>query len=223
MGRRGFTSPRHGTSAWRFGNDPPLCIEGGRGYIGASLERGKPLSWSNDRVGALDDWQRIKLLTVRVDRLRRWYRPGLLCIGNAAHAMSPVGGVGQSGDPGRGRRRQSPDRAAAERNAHRNAFAPGATATRAADPGDPAPADADSEPGHRQCAGEPRDVASAACAARDRQSARVSAAPRPAGRDWDQARACPRAGSTGMSGNGSLGVAGSSYAANKKTEPGRGK
>ncbi len=94
MGRRGFTSPRHGTSAWRFGNDPPLCIEGGRGYIGASLERGKPLSWSNDRVGELDDWQRIKLLTVRVDRLRRWYRPGLLCIGDAAHAMSPVGGVG---------------------------------------------------------------------------------------------------------------------------------
>jgi len=47
-----------------------------------------------DRVGALDDWQRIKLLSVRVDRLPRWYRPGLLCIGDAAHAMSPVGGVG---------------------------------------------------------------------------------------------------------------------------------
>ena len=36
----------------------------------------------------------MKLLTVRVDRLRQWYRPGLLCIGDAAHAMSPVGGVG---------------------------------------------------------------------------------------------------------------------------------
>jgi 2-polyprenyl-6-methoxyphenol hydroxylase-like FAD-dependent oxidoreductase len=36
----------------------------------------------------------VKLLTVRVDRLRQWYRPGLLCIGDAAHAMSPVGGVG---------------------------------------------------------------------------------------------------------------------------------
>ena len=41
-----------------------------------------------------DDWDAIKLLTVKVDRLRRWYRPGLLCIGDAAHAMSPVGGVG---------------------------------------------------------------------------------------------------------------------------------
>jgi 2-polyprenyl-6-methoxyphenol hydroxylase-like FAD-dependent oxidoreductase len=36
----------------------------------------------------------MKLLTVRVDRLTRWYRPGLLCLGDAAHAMSPVGGVG---------------------------------------------------------------------------------------------------------------------------------
>jgi 2-polyprenyl-6-methoxyphenol hydroxylase-like FAD-dependent oxidoreductase len=47
-----------------------------------------------DRVGALRDWDDVKLLTVVVDRLRRWYRPGLLCIGDAAHAMSPVGGVG---------------------------------------------------------------------------------------------------------------------------------
>jgi 2-polyprenyl-6-methoxyphenol hydroxylase-like FAD-dependent oxidoreductase len=47
-----------------------------------------------DRVGELQDWNAIKLLTVRVDRLTRWYRPGLLCIGDAAHAMSPVGGVG---------------------------------------------------------------------------------------------------------------------------------
>ena len=47
-----------------------------------------------DRVGELRDWDEVKLLTVRVDRLRRWYRSGLLCIGDAAHAMSPVGGVG---------------------------------------------------------------------------------------------------------------------------------
>jgi 2-polyprenyl-6-methoxyphenol hydroxylase-like FAD-dependent oxidoreductase len=47
-----------------------------------------------DRVGELKDWEDIKLLTVAVDRLRKWYRPGLLCIGDAAHAMSPIGGVG---------------------------------------------------------------------------------------------------------------------------------
>src|SRR5215510_4343459 len=47
-----------------------------------------------DRITELESWDQIKLLTVKVDRLRKWYRPGLLCIGDAAHAMSPVGGVG---------------------------------------------------------------------------------------------------------------------------------
>jgi 2-polyprenyl-6-methoxyphenol hydroxylase-like FAD-dependent oxidoreductase len=47
-----------------------------------------------DRVSELRDWQDVSLLTVKVDRLRQWWRPGLLCIGDAAHAMSPVGGVG---------------------------------------------------------------------------------------------------------------------------------
>lgn len=47
-----------------------------------------------DRVGELATWDDVKLLTVAVDRLDRWWRPGLLCIGDAAHAMSPVGGVG---------------------------------------------------------------------------------------------------------------------------------
>ena len=47
-----------------------------------------------DRVPELIDWEPIKLLTVLVDHLLKWYRPGLLCIGDAAHAMSPVGGVG---------------------------------------------------------------------------------------------------------------------------------
>ncbi len=47
-----------------------------------------------DRVAELKDWNDVKLLTVAVDRLLTWYKPGLLCIGDAAHAMSPIGGVG---------------------------------------------------------------------------------------------------------------------------------
>jgi 2-polyprenyl-6-methoxyphenol hydroxylase-like FAD-dependent oxidoreductase len=47
-----------------------------------------------DRVGELASWDQIKLLTVAVDRLACWYRRGLICIGDAAHAMSPIGGVG---------------------------------------------------------------------------------------------------------------------------------
>ena len=47
-----------------------------------------------DRTNEIDDWARISLLSVQVNRLKRWHLPGLLCIGDAAHAMSPVGGVG---------------------------------------------------------------------------------------------------------------------------------
>jgi 2-polyprenyl-6-methoxyphenol hydroxylase-like FAD-dependent oxidoreductase len=47
-----------------------------------------------DRVGLITDWDQVKTLTVRLDRLTRWYAPGVLCIGDAAHAMSPIGGVG---------------------------------------------------------------------------------------------------------------------------------
>jgi 2-polyprenyl-6-methoxyphenol hydroxylase-like FAD-dependent oxidoreductase len=50
--------------------------------------------WLEKRVDELRSWDDVKLLTVAVDRLPRWYRAGLLCIGDAAHAMSPVGGVG---------------------------------------------------------------------------------------------------------------------------------
>ena len=47
-----------------------------------------------DRIAELDDWAKIKLLTVQINRLRHWYRECLLCIGDSAHAMSPAGGVG---------------------------------------------------------------------------------------------------------------------------------
>jgi 2-polyprenyl-6-methoxyphenol hydroxylase-like FAD-dependent oxidoreductase len=45
-------------------------------------------------LNALTDWDQVKLLSVRANRLRQWWLPGLLCIGDAAHAMSPVGGIG---------------------------------------------------------------------------------------------------------------------------------
>jgi 2-polyprenyl-6-methoxyphenol hydroxylase-like FAD-dependent oxidoreductase len=50
--------------------------------------------WLKDRVDELKSFDDVKLLTVAIDRLRQWHRAGLLCIGDAAHAMSPVGGVG---------------------------------------------------------------------------------------------------------------------------------
>ncbi|MEE9379782.1 MAG: FAD-dependent oxidoreductase [Hyphomonadaceae bacterium] len=48
----------------------------------------------DDRLGEIRSWEDVKLLTVKVDRLTKWWRTGLLCIGDASHAMSPVGGVG---------------------------------------------------------------------------------------------------------------------------------
>ena len=47
-----------------------------------------------DRFDELADWDQVHLLKVRMDRLKQWWKPGVLCIGDAAHAMSPIGGVG---------------------------------------------------------------------------------------------------------------------------------
>jgi 2-polyprenyl-6-methoxyphenol hydroxylase-like FAD-dependent oxidoreductase len=55
---------------------------------------GEHITLLADRADELTGWSDVSLLQVRVDRLRQWYRPGLLCIGDAAHAMSPIGGVG---------------------------------------------------------------------------------------------------------------------------------
>jgi 2-polyprenyl-6-methoxyphenol hydroxylase-like FAD-dependent oxidoreductase len=57
-------------------------------------EIGEVTPFLRDRLGELDSWATIKLLTVQINRLRKWHRDGLLCIGDAAHAMSPAGGVG---------------------------------------------------------------------------------------------------------------------------------
>lgn len=64
---------------------------------GLEAFRGRVVEMSpfvSDRVGELKTWDDVKLLSVTVDRLRKWWRSGLICIGDAAHAMSPIGGVG---------------------------------------------------------------------------------------------------------------------------------
>jgi 2-polyprenyl-6-methoxyphenol hydroxylase-like FAD-dependent oxidoreductase len=74
-----------------------------KGSFDAVKQRGLPAfhesilsvaAFLGDRVKELDDWEKVKLLTVTVDRLGTWHKPGLLCIGDSAHAMSPIGGVG---------------------------------------------------------------------------------------------------------------------------------
>ncbi|MGH3797911.1 MAG: FAD-dependent oxidoreductase [Pseudonocardiaceae bacterium] len=75
----------------RKGSDAALRAEG----IDAFRRRvGAMIPWLADRTAAVRDWAEVALLDVRLDRLRRWSTNGLLCVGDAAHAMSPVGGVG---------------------------------------------------------------------------------------------------------------------------------
>ena len=82
---------------WQFGYVVP---KGGiedthrRGLPAFRAEVARLAPYTAGRVDELATWDDVKLLTVKVDRLRAWCRPGLLCIGDAAHAMSPVGGIG---------------------------------------------------------------------------------------------------------------------------------
>ena len=66
----------------------------GRGLSAFREEIGRCAAFLRDRLGEIKQWEDVRLLNVKVDHLRNWYREGLLCIGDAAHAMSPVGGVG---------------------------------------------------------------------------------------------------------------------------------
>jgi 2-polyprenyl-6-methoxyphenol hydroxylase-like FAD-dependent oxidoreductase len=75
----------------RKGGDGPLRAKG----IDTLRRRmARLIPFTADRVGTLRSWDDVSMLDVRIDRLNRWFRPGLLLIGDAAHAMSPVGGVG---------------------------------------------------------------------------------------------------------------------------------
>ncbi|UFS97445.1 FAD-dependent oxidoreductase [Nocardia huaxiensis] len=74
------------------GSDPQL--RGRRPVAEITRPMAEAVPWLADRAEALHSWNEVKLLDVKLDRLDRWYTDGLLCLGDAAHAMSPVGGVG---------------------------------------------------------------------------------------------------------------------------------
>lgn len=70
----------------------PQIQQNGLPAFQQSIERIVP--FLAGRTSEIDSWDKVKLLTIQVNRLREWSSPGLLCIGDAAHAMSPVGGIG---------------------------------------------------------------------------------------------------------------------------------
>lgn len=65
-----------------------------RGLPGFKQEVAPFIPFPPDRLDALTEWDQLRLLVIRIDRLDEWAKPGVLCIGDAAHAMSPIGGVG---------------------------------------------------------------------------------------------------------------------------------
>lgn len=78
----------YGIPKGSFGNIKQLGLESFK----ASIVRTTP--WLEESLKSLNDWSQVHLLSVQTSRLRRWAQPGLLCIGDAAHTMSPIGGVG---------------------------------------------------------------------------------------------------------------------------------
>ena len=82
-GRAGFVNPKGGIESLK-----------NRGLAAVHAEITALAPFHHDRIAELDDWSKIKLLTVQINRLKKWCRDGLLCIGDSAHAMSPAGGVG---------------------------------------------------------------------------------------------------------------------------------
>jgi 2-polyprenyl-6-methoxyphenol hydroxylase-like FAD-dependent oxidoreductase len=66
----------------------------GRGLEAFRARLAEAAPFAGGRMDEIASWEQVKLLTVQVNRLKQWHREGLLCIGDAAHAMSPVGGVG---------------------------------------------------------------------------------------------------------------------------------
>ena len=148
-----------------------------------------------DRIGELKSFDDIKLLTVTVDRLRQWWRPGLICIGDAAHAMSPIGGVGvnlavqdavaaanQLAAPLKARTISGDDlarhRAAAQLSGPRHA----------------APAAHHAEPDHRAGARQHRAAEAAAHVQTAQRFSAAAAHPGAPSGPWLPAGACPHAG-----------------------------
>ena len=149
----------------------------------------------HDRVQELRSWDDVKLLTVKVDRLAQWHRPGLLCIGDAAHAMSPVGGVGINlaiqDAVAAANRLAAPLRAGTVSD---DGSRGGAATPHVPDAGDAANPGFHSEQRLEPRAGEPRRAEATMAGAAARPVPVVAAHSGPAGRPWRAARACANAG-----------------------------